>query len=441
MVMENGKQDCVALEEPLVQQISNGDQELALKIMKAYNENARPAGESLVVSIIVPEVGPLPASSPTPTLSATVCDTSSEESQCKSNQSQVHQWKESEERLLIDKRASLDDKFNQTKSHNVLWNQIQTEMEKEGVQVSAQQIKDKWKNLKRKYMEIVDLNGKTGNCRNTCKYFDIFSQLYGTKASTKPSFVLDTSNTESAASEVNVENEVQLSGCYLDTLPNDILLHILVFLNVTDLIRLQFVSKRFYHLCVTKYIWQFFTNISLNLSSRLRNAERYLQLATNLQALYLQGALCSSLVFISRLTKLKILVIHGYYTRFDGFDLLKVLYHTNLIGLDISGFKVNLVCLFEISRKLPQLQALRAVDLGQSVEPYILEAVLLNCSLLKSVDLEPCGSSLMWADIVDRYSDINFSHLILDYIPALYLKFARCFYVFPRVGAPDLKWK
>lgn len=145
--------------------------------------------------------------------SATVCDTSSEESQCKSNQSQVHQWKESEERLLIDKRASLDDKFNQTKSHNVLWNQIQTEMEKEGVQVSAQQIKDKWKNLKRKYMEIVDLNGKTGNCRNTCKYFDIFSQLYGTKASTKPSFVLDTSNTESAASEVNVENEVNCVPC------------------------------------------------------------------------------------------------------------------------------------------------------------------------------------------------------------------------------------
>ena len=121
-------------------------------------------------------------------------------------------------------------------------------------------------------------------------------------------------------------------------------------------------------------------------------------------------------------------------------DLVNVLNNTKLIGLDIRRFNVNSVFLFKISRNLPQLQVFRAVDLGQSVEPYIL-VVLLKCTVLKSVEVEPCGSSIMWADIVNRYTDTNFGHLILDFIPAHYLKFARIFHVFPRLDAPDLSGK
>lgn len=90
-------------------------------------------------------------------------------------------------------------------------------------------------------------------------------------------------------------------------------------------------------------------------------------------------------MFISKLTYLLILVIHVLYTNFVDFDLVNVLNHSSLIGLGISGFKVNSVCLLELSRNLPQLQALRDEYLGKSKEPYIVEAVLLSCNCLKPI--------------------------------------------------------
>lgn len=80
-------------------------------------------------------------------------------------------------------------------------------MKEEAVEGSTQEIKDKWKTLKRNYTEIVDLNTKSGNSKHTFKYNHTFSQLW-TKPSRKRSFVLDTSSRRKSNNFI-VENEVK----------------------------------------------------------------------------------------------------------------------------------------------------------------------------------------------------------------------------------------
>ena len=71
-------------------------------------------------------------------------------------QSTSHVWKESEERYLIDLR------LQRTKSHDILWGEIATEMKKNGIHVTKLQLINKWKALKKKYKEFNDENNKTG---------------------------------------------------------------------------------------------------------------------------------------------------------------------------------------------------------------------------------------------------------------------------------------
>lgn len=74
----------------------------------------------------------------------------------------MHVWKESEKRFLIDLRLQREDKFSGTKSHDVLWGEIASEMNKNGIHVSKTQLMNEWKALKKKYKEINDENNKTG---------------------------------------------------------------------------------------------------------------------------------------------------------------------------------------------------------------------------------------------------------------------------------------
>ena len=45
-------------------------------------------------------------------------------------QNSMHVWNESEERYLIDLRLQREGKFSGTKSHDILWGEIATEMKK-----------------------------------------------------------------------------------------------------------------------------------------------------------------------------------------------------------------------------------------------------------------------------------------------------------------------
>ena len=106
--------------------------------------------------------------------------------------SSSHQWRESEEKLLVQTRASMENQFNLNKSHTVLWGRIVEELRVKEVNVSIQQAKDKWKNLKKRYNEVIDLNRKTGNEKSTCRHYEVLNELYGDKANTKAHFTIDT---------------------------------------------------------------------------------------------------------------------------------------------------------------------------------------------------------------------------------------------------------
>ncbi|XP_071120924.1 uncharacterized protein [Mytilus edulis] len=97
----------------------------------------------------------------------------------------VHNWTQSEEVLLITLRSDIESKFVGAKAHETLWNEIQKKMEKQGVKISVAQIINKWKNMKKRYKEVIDANNKTGNNAVSWKHYDKFNELYGNKASTK----------------------------------------------------------------------------------------------------------------------------------------------------------------------------------------------------------------------------------------------------------------
>ncbi|XP_033729732.1 trihelix transcription factor GTL1-like [Pecten maximus] len=126
------------------------------------------------------------------TASQTSSQTASQTSM-KENTSNIHVWTEKEEKCLIDVRLDKETAFNGSKSHDTLWNEITTQMKKNGINVTKIQIMNKWKNLKKKYKEILDSNSKTGNSPASWKYFEVFNQAYGNKASTQPVILIDSS--------------------------------------------------------------------------------------------------------------------------------------------------------------------------------------------------------------------------------------------------------
>ena len=101
--------------------------------------------------------------------------------------------------------------FFNSKQRDTLWNEILKKMKEKGVSVSRQQVINKWKNLKKKFKEIVDSNNKTGNNPTKWKHFQRFNQLFGNKASTNLAVIIDTSNkdktivSESIASDSSVD--------------------------------------------------------------------------------------------------------------------------------------------------------------------------------------------------------------------------------------------
>lgn len=73
-------------------------------------------------------------------------------------------WNAEEEKMLIHIRLAKDLAFNSSKSHEVLWNDITRELNRNGINISRVQVINKWKALK-KYKEVIDSNKKTGNDR------------------------------------------------------------------------------------------------------------------------------------------------------------------------------------------------------------------------------------------------------------------------------------
>ncbi|KAK3599340.1 hypothetical protein CHS0354_009833 [Potamilus streckersoni] len=118
-------------------------------------------------------------------------------------------WISGETDLLFALCLEKNELFKMCKIHAHIWNSISAEMEKQEYTVSGGQYSNKWKSLKRSYMETVDHNSKTGEYSKPCKYFGEINQLFGNKPCTQPTFTLHSSG-QSSSSDASTTN---LSVC------------------------------------------------------------------------------------------------------------------------------------------------------------------------------------------------------------------------------------
>lgn len=75
--------------------------------------------------------------------------------------------------------------------------------------VISQQCSNKWKSLKRSYMETIDHNTKTGEAPKSCKYYSELNQLFGNKPSAKPDFTLHSSESSDCSTSSSNKKEAQ----------------------------------------------------------------------------------------------------------------------------------------------------------------------------------------------------------------------------------------
>ncbi|XP_062576800.1 uncharacterized protein LOC134238698, partial [Saccostrea cucullata] len=109
-------------------------------------------------------------------------------------------WARKETDMLVALRMEKDEEFRKSKVHQRIWNNIAAEMTQKGYKVNGQKAANKWKSLKRSYMEVIDHNSKSGNDAKTVPYMTDFNMLYGNKPSTKPAYTLHSSGSGSATS-------------------------------------------------------------------------------------------------------------------------------------------------------------------------------------------------------------------------------------------------
>jgi len=73
-----------------------------------------------------------------------------------------------------------------SKRHEEVWQDISDALAKEGYYFSHLQCEDKWKYLKKLYVDTVDKNKESGTAENTCSYFKEFHEIYGKSHSVNP---------------------------------------------------------------------------------------------------------------------------------------------------------------------------------------------------------------------------------------------------------------
>ncbi|XP_077270135.1 uncharacterized protein LOC143901579 [Temnothorax americanus] len=98
-------------------------------------------------------------------------------------------WPDKAVLLLIELYREKEEEFSSGfKRSNKIWAEIAAEMNKANpaYEITAQQCSSKMAGLKRTYKNIVDLNKKSGNNRNSWAFFSVMDSLFGDKASIRP---------------------------------------------------------------------------------------------------------------------------------------------------------------------------------------------------------------------------------------------------------------
>ena len=105
-------------------------------------------------------------------------------------------WTRSEAQLLLTTRLGMEAEFNGSKAHAVLWGKVKDSLLEAGLtNITSVQCSNKFKQMKREWRQILDYNSQTGVEPKTCSFFNEFNEVYGCKASSKPSFTLASATT------------------------------------------------------------------------------------------------------------------------------------------------------------------------------------------------------------------------------------------------------
>jgi len=106
----------------------------------------------------------------------------------------IHAWKSGEEDMLVSLRHDRQKDFAMTKKHSQLWCQIAAEInENFNSKLTGIQANYKYNNLKKKWKEVIDSVSSTGAEPKSFRQRDAFDEFYGTKASTRHKFTIDSS--------------------------------------------------------------------------------------------------------------------------------------------------------------------------------------------------------------------------------------------------------
>ncbi|KAK6178292.1 hypothetical protein SNE40_013095 [Patella caerulea] len=103
-----------------------------------------------------------------------------------------HFWSESATKAMLSMRLSMNKEFQKARAHSLLWKKVVQAVKKQDPDFEATETQcvNKFKAIKKQYVQCVDHNSKTGNDPITCKFYDEFDEVFGTSDSAKPLFTL-----------------------------------------------------------------------------------------------------------------------------------------------------------------------------------------------------------------------------------------------------------
>ena len=96
--------------------------------------------------------------------------------------------------------------------NQVVFKRIAQQLKEQGVTRDWTQCRAKIKNLKTRYREVKDNNGKTGKGRQTCKFYSKLDEILGHRPASVPSAVLDTGESSSTHPETDESGEEEIDG-------------------------------------------------------------------------------------------------------------------------------------------------------------------------------------------------------------------------------------
>lgn len=94
-------------------------------------------------------------------------------------------WDRKETDLIVSLRMDQDEYFQRAKPHGRMWKDITGNIQRKRCKVTFYQCSNKWKSLKRAYVETVHSDSNSGNIAKTCPYNDDYI-CFNTYANTNP---------------------------------------------------------------------------------------------------------------------------------------------------------------------------------------------------------------------------------------------------------------